>query len=135
MRRRPEHPSHAWLLRPRFWLSGSFVHRTLNNPTLGETPKDLASGSDSRAISDRDDDATVSTTSLRRGRRGFGSSRGERSARSRTSASSGQRLRSTSAARDTVRQWRFRPAKVEGIPVGSLVYVIAGFRAPVTAGR
>ncbi len=34
-------------------------------------------------------------------------------------------------ARDTVRRWRFRPARVGATPVSTFVYVILGFRVPV----
>jgi TonB family protein len=37
------------------------------------------------------------------------------------------------AAIEAVRSWRFRPARVGGVPRPSLVYAVLGFRAPVVA--
>lgn len=39
------------------------------------------------------------------------------------------------AAMDAVSRWRFRPARREGSAVRSLVYVVIGFREPVTSMR
>ncbi len=104
----------------------------MNNPTLGEGPKDLASGSDAMPL-------PVSTTIPPYPPRAFGS--GVVLLEARVSAIGSVEDVGVIAsappfdepARDAVRQWRFRPAKVEGIPVSALVYVIAGFRAPVTS--
>jgi TonB family protein len=40
-----------------------------------------------------------------------------------------------SAARDTARQWRFRPACRDGGPLSVPAYLVFGFRAPVTPAR
>ena len=113
---------------------GVFRPPALNNPTLGEAPKDLASGSDAAPF-------PIAATLPPYPPQAFGG--GVVLLEVHVGALGAVEdvgvIRSAppfdEAARDTVRQWRFRPAKVEGIPVGSLVYVIAGFRTPVTAGR
>lgn len=104
----------------------------MNNPTLGEGPKDLAAGSDAMP-------SPIATTIPPYPPTAFGS--GAVLLEARVSAIGSVEdvgvIASAppfdEAARDTVRQWRFRPAKVEKIPVSALVYVIAGFRAPVTS--
>ncbi len=104
----------------------------MNTPTLGEPAKDSASGSEAVPF-------PASITMPPYPPRAYGS--GVVLLESRVSAIGSVEDVGVIAsappfdevARDSVKQWRFRPAKVQGIPVGSLVYVIAGFRSPVIA--
>ena len=104
----------------------------MNAPTLGETPKDLASGSDGTP-------SPSATTMPPYPPTAFGS--GVVLLEAHVSAIGSVEdvgvIASAppfdDAARDTVRKWHFRPAKVQGIPARSLVYVIAGFRSPITS--
>jgi TonB family protein len=113
---------------------GMFRPPAMNVPTLGESAKDLTSGSDATPF-------PASTTMPPYPPRAFGS--GVVLLEARVSAIGsvddvGVIASSPAfdeAARDTVRKWHFRPAKRDGIPVAALVYVIAAFRSPVTSGR
>jgi TonB family protein len=104
----------------------------MNTPTLGERPQDVASGSESIPF-------PVTTTEPAYPPRALGN--GVVLLEVHVSAIGivedvgviASAPPFDTAALDTVRQWRFRPAKVHGIPVSALVYVIAGFRAPVTS--
>jgi len=104
----------------------------MNGPTLGDAPQDLRSGSDGVPF-------PAATTMPLYPPTAFGG--GVVLLEAHVSAIGSVEdigvIASTppfdEPARDTVRQWHFRPAKVQGIPVRSLVYVIAGFRAPVTS--
>jgi TonB family protein len=104
----------------------------MNTPTLGEPPQNVASGSESMPF-------PVTTTVPPYPPRAFGN--GVVLLEVHVSAIGtvedvgviASAPPFDEAARDTVRQWRFRPAKVQGIPVSGLVCVIAGFRAPVTS--
>lgn len=105
---------------------------TMNTPTLGEPPRDVAAGSESMPF-------PVTTTVPPYPPRASGN--GVVLLEVHVSAIGtvedvgviASAPPFDEAARDTVRQWRFRPAKVHGIPVSGLVCVIAGFRAPVTS--
>ena len=113
---------------------GMFRPPAMNNPTLGEAPKDLAAGSDAMP-------SPAATTMPPYPPRAFGGGVVLLEARVNAIGSVedvgviASAPPFDEAARDTVRQWHFRPAKAQGIPVPALVYVIAGFRAPVTSGR
>lgn len=112
---------------------GMFRPPALNNPTLGEAPTDLVSGSDAMP-------SPTATTMPPYPPRAFGGGVVLLEARVNAIGSVEDVGVIASAppfdevARDTVRKWHFRPAKVQGIPAPALVYVIAGFRAPVTSG-
>jgi TonB family protein len=106
---------------------------TLNTPTLGEPPRDVAQGSpavpypvrtipplypplarDSGTVLlelDVDDRGGVTGTAVVRSSPAF-----------------------DAAAIDAARRWTFRPARVDGRTVPSLVYVVLVFRQPVTVG-
>jgi TonB family protein len=113
---------------------GMFRPPAMNAPTLGESAKDLTSGSDAAPF-------PASTTMPPYPPRASGS--GVVLLEARVSAIGSVEdvgvIASSpafdEAARDTVRKWHFRPAKHDGIPVAALVYVIAAFRTPVTSVR
>lgn len=104
----------------------------MNSPTLGEPAKDLASGSDAVPFP-----ASIAMPPYPP--RAYGN--GVVLLESRVSAIGSVEDVGVIAsappfdesARDSLKQWHFRPAKVQGIPVSALVYVIAGFRAPITS--
>jgi len=107
---------------------------TMNTPTLGETPKDLASGSDTSPFPTATTMPPYPPTAF-----GGGVVLLEVHVSAIGSVEDVGVIASAppfdEPARDTVRKWHFRPAKVQGVPVKALVYVIAGFRAPVTSVR
>lgn len=105
---------------------------TMNAPTPGEAPKDVASGSDATPFPTATTMPPYPPTAF-----GGGVVLLEAHVSAIGSVDDVGVIASAppfdEAARDTVRKWHFRPAKVKGIPVRALVYVIAGFRAPVTS--
>jgi TonB family protein len=114
----------------RVLFAGLFRPPTLNVPTIGELPKDVAAESDETpypvamtepAFPPLARDAGVVLVEARVDRRGI--------------VTDAKVIRAAppfdAAARTAAVQWRFRPARVGGRPVESLVYILFGFPSPI----
>ena len=107
---------------------------TLNGPTLGDPPKDLANPSEALPAALAwpmpvyPADAIFDGVVLAEAQVGA-DGRIDRARLIRSTPVFSQ------AALDALRAWTFRPARVAGRPVASRVYVVFAFRQPVTSGR
>ena len=103
---------------------------TLNTPTLGEPPRDVAAGSEDLALP-----STTATPPYPPTARDGGSVLLEASISATGAITAVKVLQSAppfdEAARTALLQWRFRPARWRGQAVASVVYVIFGFPPPV----
>lgn len=104
----------------------------LNGPTLGEAPKDVAPASDETAFP-----LTTVTPPFPPSALGGGVVLLEARVDSQGAVVEVAVIRSArpfdDAAMRAARQWRFRPARVRGTPVSTLVYLAFGFPAPISA--
>jgi len=112
-------------------VAGLFRPPTLNTPTLGETPRDLASASD---------EIPVPLATVMPGypplARDSGIALVEVEVDSRGDVVDARAIRPSppfdGPAVEAARQWKFRPARLHGSPVDMLAYIAFGFRQPVT---
>jgi TonB family protein len=112
-------------------MAGMFRPPTLNTPTLGVLPTDVASPSD---------DAPYPLTTVTPGFPPLARDSGVVLVETRVDAAGGvanvRVIRSASPfdepALDAARRWTFRPARVRGTLVESLAYIAFGFRQPIT---
>jgi TonB family protein len=110
---------------------GIFRPPTLNTPTLGEPPRDVAPDSGGTPFPT----ATVAPLYPLRAQ-GGGLVLIETTVDSAGRATQNRVIRSSppfdEAALDSLRQWAFRPARVRGTGSDAFVYLVFGFREPVT---
>ena len=111
----------------------AFRPPALNAPTLGEAPRDVASGSEETPFP-----LTTTVPPFPPLAQSSGVVLLEVKVDRDGAVGDASVIRSAppfdEPARAAVRQWRFRPARVGGIPTSTLVYVVFGFPVPVTGG-
>jgi TonB family protein len=102
----------------------------LTAPTRGELPRDVAAASDEIPFP-----FTISMPPFPPAAAGSGVVLLEARVNGSGAVTEANVIRSAppfdTTAQIAVRQWRFRPARVRGTPVSTLVYVIVGFPVPV----
>jgi len=111
-------------------VAAAYRAPALNAPTLGETPKNVASGSEETPFP-----LTTTLPPFPPLARGSGvvllEVKVDRGGAVEDATVIGSAPPFDEPARAAVRQWRFRPARVGGVPVSTLVYVVFGFPEPV----
>jgi TonB family protein len=112
-------------------VAGLFRPPSLNTPTFGEPPKDTASASEETLFP-----VTTVTPSYPPLARDAGVVLVEVRVDTGGRVADARVIRSAppfdEPALDAARRWTFRPARVGGIPVATLAYVVFGFRQPIT---
>lgn len=128
---RPVDPNVRKRVDSKVFVAGVFRSPTLNAPTLGTPPQDLASASDEIPFPTlavppvypplaRDSGAVL--VEVRVGRAG-----------NVIDASAVRSSPSFDApALDAARRWTFRPARMQGAPIEAFAYIVFAFRQPVT---
>jgi TonB family protein len=110
---------------------GIFRPPTLNTPTLGELPRDVASAAEAVPFP-----LSIGTPPFPPLARDDGLVFIEVEVGTDGRVTSSQVLRSAppfdTVALEEVRRWSFRPARVRGAPVSTVAYVVVAFRQPVT---
>jgi TonB family protein len=111
-------------------VAALFRPPTLNTPTFGEVPRDVAAASEDVALPVATVAPPYPPTAVNGGIVLL-----EASVDPGGRVDGAMVLRSAppfdGAARDALMQWRFRPARWRGRPVRALVYVIFGFAVPI----
>jgi len=111
-------------------VAAAYRAPAMNVPTLGEMPKDVASGSEETPFP-----LTTTVPPFPPLARGSGVVLLEVNVDRGGAVEDATVIRSAppfdEPARAAVRQWRFRPARVGGAPVSTLAYVVFGFPQPV----
>lgn len=113
-------------------VAAVFRPPALNAPTLGEAPRDIASASDETAFP-----VTTTVPPFPPSASSSGVVLLEAQVDRNGAVADATVIRSAppfdDAARAAVRQWSFRPARVRGMPVATLVYIVFGFPIPVSS--
>ncbi len=111
-------------------VAAVFRPPALNTPTLGEAPRDIASASDETAFP-----LTTTVPPFPPLAHSSGAVLLEAQVDRNGAVAGAAVIRSAppfdDAAQEAVAQWSFRPARVRGIPVATLVYILLGFPVPV----
>ena len=131
---KPVDPKPRKLVDSRVLVVGIFRPPTLNAPTVGEPPEEVASASDETPFplatvmpryAPLARDNGIVLVGVRVDPRG-----GVVDAKAIRSAPPFDE-----PALDASRRWTFRPARVHGTSVASLAYIVFAFRQPITVGR
>lgn len=128
---RPGVPAFRRVVDSRVLVAGLFRPPTLNTPTLGEPPADVASASDETPFP-----VTTVVPAYPPLARDSGIVPVEVHIDSRGDVVDAVAIRSAPAfdgpAIDAARRWKFRPARLHGRSVDTLAYIVFAFRQPVT---
>ena len=112
-------------------IAGVFRPPTVNTPTLGELPRDVASPARATPFP-----LTTIIPPFPPLARNSGVVLVEATVDDSGTVVDVRTIKSAppfdQAAEDALRQWMFRPARLRGVPVPALVYVVFGFPMPVT---
>ena len=111
-------------------VAAVFRPPTLNAPTLGETPRDAAAASEESAFP-----LKMAVPPFPPSAAGSGVVLLEARVDRDGGVAEARVIRSAppfdDAARAALKEWRFRPARVRGMPASTFVYVLFGFPVPV----
>jgi TonB family protein len=113
-------------------VAAVFRPPALNTPTLGDAPKDIAPASDETAFP-----LTTTMPPFPPSALSSGVVLLEARIDRNGAVADVTVIRSAppfdDAAQRATRRWRFRPARVRGMPVSTLVYIVCGFPVPITS--
>ena len=129
---RADEPPSRLPLASKVLVAAVFRPPALNTPTLGEAPKDVAPASDETAF-------PLTTTmppfppSALSGGVVLLEARIDRNGAVADVTVIHSAPSFDDAAQRAARQWRFRPGRVRGTPVSTVVYILFGFAIPVTS--